>query len=184
MTSLKQRLQLNRSVLEKYNLQNNETVIDIFDRMMNKGSEAPFTDEELEVLKMIENMTGSGVQELKMEGHPECHNMFMHYTWKNREVKYQEGQVTMHYGQTTDAGLCCQIFPGMLQAENSEKLDIMNHSFWTQKNPWQIIFDGYKTGIRPGKQGVQVLIDVEAYDYFSAHTKDSEGVLVLIQHYR
>ena len=33
-------------------------------------------------------------------------------------------------------------------------------------------------------QGVQVLIDVESYDYFSSHTQDSEGVLVLIQHYR
>ena len=29
-----------------------------------------------------------------------------------------------------------------------------------------------------------MLIDVESYDYFSAHTQDSEGVLVLIQHYR
>ena len=44
---------MQRSVLEKYNLQNNETLIDIFDRMMNKGSDKPFTPDELEVT--IEN---------------------------------------------------------------------------------------------------------------------------------
>ena len=44
---------MQRSVLEKYNLQNNETLIDIFDRMMNKGSDKPFTPDELEV--KIEN---------------------------------------------------------------------------------------------------------------------------------
>ena len=174
---------MQRSVLEKYSLQNNETVIDIFDRMMNTGSADNFTVEELQVLKQIENMTG-GTQELKMEGHPECHNMFMHYSWKNQEIKYEEGDVTMHYRQTTDASLCCQLFPGMLPNENNRDFDITSHTFWRKKNPWQIIFDGYKTGIRPGKQGVQIMIDVEAYDYFSVHSKDSEGVLVLIQHYR
>lgn len=51
-------------------------------------------------------------------------------------------------------------------------------------NPWQYIFDGYKKGIKPGKQGVQVLIDVETFEYFSVHSAGSEGVLVLIQHYR
>ena len=30
----------------------------------------------------------------------------------------------------------------------------------------------------------QVLIDVETYEYFSVHSKGSEGVLVLVQHYR
>ena len=40
---------MQRSVLEKYNLQSNETLIDIFDRMMNKGSDKPFTTDELEV---------------------------------------------------------------------------------------------------------------------------------------
>jgi len=176
---------MQRSVLEKYNLQNNETVIDIFDRMMNKGSEKAFTNEELEVLRQIENMTGVGTQELKMEGNPECHNMFMYYSWKNREIDFRNGSVTMHYRQTTDASLCCQIFPGMLPSENAEQIDVMNASFWQKKNPWQVIFDNYKMGIRPGKGGaVQVLIDVESYDYFSVHSQDSEGVLVLIQHYR
>ena len=33
-------------------------------------------------------------------------------------------------------------------------------------------------------QGVEVLIDVETYEYFSVHSSGSEGVLVLIQHYR
>ena len=40
----------------------------------------------------------------------------------------------------------------LLQDENDAKLDVMNVSFWQQKNPWQIIFDGYKKGMRPGKQ--------------------------------
>ena len=31
---------------------------------------------------------------------------------------------------------------------------------------------------------IQVLIDVETYEYFSVHSKGSEGVLVLVQHYR
>ena len=31
---------------------------------------------------------------------------------------------------------------------------------------------------------MQVLIDVETYEYFSVHSKGSEGVLVLVQHYR
>ncbi len=33
-------------------------------------------------------------------------------------------------------------------------------------------------------QGVQVLIDVETFEYFSVHSAGSEGVLVLVQHYR
>ena len=31
---------------------------------------------------------------------------------------------------------------------------------------------------------MEVLIDVETYEYFSVHSSGSEGVLVLIQHYR
>ena len=91
--------------------------------------------------------------------------MFIHYTWKNQEVDYENGTVQMHYQQTTDASLCCQIFPGILQAENNAKIDIMKESFWSQKNPWQIIFDGYKTGMRPGKQGVQVRSYLEGATY-------------------
>ena len=174
---------MQRSVLEKYGLQNS-TLMDVFDRMVNTGSAYNFTDEEIEMFKYIERKTNGTSQNLKLEGHPECHNMFLEYTWKNKEVRFEEGQVQMHYAQRTDASLCCQIFPGMLQSENNNPIDINNVSFWMQKNPWQIMFDGYKTGIFPGKQGVQVLIDVESYEYFSSHTSGSEGVLVLIQHYR
>jgi hypothetical protein len=104
--------------------------------------------------------------------------------WKNGVIDFENGRDSMHYAQTTDASLCCQIFPGILQSENKNNIDINNESFWYQKNPWQIMFDGYKTGIVLGKQGVQVLIDVETYNYFSSHSSGSEGVLVLIQHYR
>ena len=58
----------------------------------------------------------------------------------------------MHYAQTTDESVCCQIFPGMLQEENNAQFDISDGSFWGKPNPWQIIFDGYKSGIKPGKQ--------------------------------
>jgi len=59
----------------------------------------------------------------------------------------------MHYRQTTDESVCCQIFPGILPWENNNKFDINNDSFWLENpNPWQIIFDGYKKGIKPGKQ--------------------------------
>jgi hypothetical protein len=58
----------------------------------------------------------------------------------------------MHYGQTTDESVCCQIFPGMLPQENHNKFDINNITFWVKDSPWQIIFDGYKKGITPGKQ--------------------------------
>ena len=59
----------------------------------------------------------------------------------------------MHYGQTTDESVCCQIFPGMLPNENHKDFDVTNVSFWIKEpNPWQIIFDGYKKGIKPGKQ--------------------------------
>ena len=78
--------------------------------------------------------------------------MFLQYFWKNKEIPYQDGKMTMHYGQTTDESVCCQIFPGMLPDENNANFDVTNISFWVSKNPWQIIFDGYKKGITPGKQ--------------------------------
>ena len=78
--------------------------------------------------------------------------MFLQYFWKNKEIPYQDGKMTMHYGQTTDESVCCQIFPGMLPEENNANFDVTNISFWVSKNPWQIIFDGYKKGITPGKQ--------------------------------
>ena len=71
----------------------------------------------------------------------------------------QESQYQMHYRQTTDESVCCQIFPGILPWENNNDFDINNDSFWMDNpNPWQIIFDGYKKGIKPGKQGVKVLV--------------------------
>ena len=176
---------MQRSVLEKYGLQNNGTLIDVFDRMMNTGSSTEFTQEERDMFKSIQRTTNQTSQTLKMEGHSECHHMFLVYKWKNKVVPFEEGEVTMHYNQKTDASLCCQIFPGMLPTENNNNFNINDPNFWmNNKNPWQIIFDGYKTGIHPGKQGVQVLIDVETYEYFSSHSSGSEGVLVLIQHYR
>ncbi len=62
----------------------------------------------------------------------------------------------MHYPQTTDESVCCQIFPGMLRGENANAFNIGDGRFWSGPNPWQIIFDGYRAGIKPGKQGVQV----------------------------
>ena len=50
-----------------------------------------------------------------MEGQPKCHNMFLQYHWKNKKVPFNDGKTTMHYGQTTDESVCCQIFPGMLK---------------------------------------------------------------------
>ena len=46
--------------------------------------------------------------------------------------------------------------------------------FWLE-----YIFDIYSSSLL-----IQVLIDVETYEYFSVHSKGSEGVLVLVQHYR
>ena len=141
-----------RSVLEKYNVQNNDTLIEVFDRMINTGSRDNFTDEEMQMFADIERMT-NGSARLKMEGQPKCHNMFLKYHWKNRDVPIGTGNTTMHYGQTTDESVCCQIFPGMLPNENNNKFDVTNVSFWmNEPNPWQIIFDGYKKGIKPGKQ--------------------------------
>lgn len=107
---------IQRSVLEKYNIQNNDTLIDVFDRMLNVGSPENFTDEELQMFDDIDRMT-NGSARLKMEGHPKCHNMFLKYNWKNEKVDFSSGDVTMHYGQTTDESVCCQIFPGMLPKE-------------------------------------------------------------------
>lgn len=141
-----------RSVLEKYNVQNNDTLIEVFDRMINTGSRDNFTDEEMQMFADIERMT-NGSARLKMEGQPKCHNMFLKYHWKNRDVPIGTGNTTMHYGQTTDESVCCQIFPGMLPNENNNKFDVTNVTFWMKEpNPWQVIFDGYKKGIKPGKQ--------------------------------
>ena len=143
---------MQRSVLEKYNVQHNDTLIEVFDRMINTGSKKNFTEEEMQMFADIERMT-NGSARLKMEGQPKCHNMFLQYYWKNKDIPFNEGETTMHYGQTTDESVCCQIFPGMLPQENHVKFDVTNVSFWLKEpNPWQIIFDGYKKGIKPGKQ--------------------------------
>ena len=76
---------MQRSVLEKYGLSNNETIIDVFDRMMNTGSVNNFTQEETDMFKFISmkmEKTNGSSEMLKMEGHPECNNMFLEYTWK------------------------------------------------------------------------------------------------------
>ena len=104
---------MQRSVLQKYNVQHNDTLIEVFDRMINTGSKQNFTDEEIAMFDDIEKMT-NGSSRLKMEGQPKCHNMFLQYHWKNKKVPFNDGKTTMHYGQTTDESVCCQIFPGML----------------------------------------------------------------------
>ena len=38
---------MQRSVLQKYNVQHNDTLIEVFDRMINTGSKEDFTDEEI-----------------------------------------------------------------------------------------------------------------------------------------
>ena len=85
---------MQRSVLEKYGIQN-MTVVDVFDRMMNTGSADNFTQEEIDIFKAIQKKTNETSQTLKMEGNHECHNMFLEYTWKNKEVPFEEGKVTM-----------------------------------------------------------------------------------------
>ena len=45
-----------RSVLEKYNIQNNDSLIDVFDRMINTGSKVNFTEEELLMFADIERI--------------------------------------------------------------------------------------------------------------------------------
>ena len=142
---------MQRSVLEKYDIQN-DTLIDVFDRMINTGSAANFTDEEIRMFEEIQRTT-NGSDKLRMEGHPRCHHMFLQYFWKNQEIRVHNSEFVMHYRQTTDESVCCQIFPGILPWENNNVFDINNDSFWMENpNPWQIIFDGYKKGIKPGKQ--------------------------------
>ena len=76
---------IKRSVLEKYNIHNNDQLIDIFDRMINTGSENQFSKEELAMFADIERKT-NGSDKLKMEGTPQCHHMFLTYFWKNQEI--------------------------------------------------------------------------------------------------
>ena len=55
---------------------NNDTLIDIFDRMINVGTAENFTEEELLMFDMIERVT-NGSEKLNMEGHHKCHNTFL-----------------------------------------------------------------------------------------------------------
>ena len=64
---------------------------------------------------MVKALINFFTSRLKMEGQPKCHNMFLQYHWKNKKVPFNDGKTTMHYGQTTDESVCCQIFPGMLK---------------------------------------------------------------------
>ena len=57
---------------------NNDTLIDIFDRMINVGTAENFTEEELLMFDMIERVT-NGSEKLNMEGHHKCHNTFLRY---------------------------------------------------------------------------------------------------------
>ena len=55
-----------RSVLQKYNIQNNDTLIDVFDRMINTGSKVNFTEEEMRMFADIERIT-NGSNRLKVK---------------------------------------------------------------------------------------------------------------------
>ena len=48
---------MQRSVLQKYNVQHNDTLIEVFDRMINTGSKEDFTEEEMAMFEDIEKMT-------------------------------------------------------------------------------------------------------------------------------
>ena len=87
---------MQRSVLEKYGLHNNETIIDVFDRMMNTGSVDNFTQEEKDMFAFIDVKTNGTSKSLKMEGAPECNNMFLEYTWKNKNMNFEDGKDIMH----------------------------------------------------------------------------------------
>ena len=170
---------LKKSVLMKHGIDHDRKLMNMFDKYTNIGMEVEFTP--LEKVKYNNYSEKIFKSSLKTKLTHKCHNMFLGYSWKNREKDHS----TMHYVQTTDESLCCQIFPGILPQENDGNFDPSNISFWfNSDNPWQQLFDGYKTGIKPGKQGVKVLIDTETFEYFSSHSGGAEGVLVLIQHYR
>jgi hypothetical protein len=70
---------MQRSVLEKYDIQN-DTLMDVFDRMINSGSATNFTAEEMDMFDEIERTT-NGSDKLKMEGHPK------QYFWKKEEIR-------------------------------------------------------------------------------------------------
>ena len=48
--------------MEKYNIQNNDTLIDVFDRMINTGSKTNFTEEELRMFADIERITNGSAR--------------------------------------------------------------------------------------------------------------------------
>ena len=52
--------------MEKYKIQNNDTLIDVFDRMINTGSKENFTEEELRMFADIERIT-NGSARLKVK---------------------------------------------------------------------------------------------------------------------
>ena len=55
---------------------NNDTLIDIFDRMINVGTAKNFTEQELQMFDMIEHVTKSA-EDLNLEGHHKCYNTFL-----------------------------------------------------------------------------------------------------------
>ena len=48
--------------MEKYNIQNNDSLIDVFDRMINTGSTTNFTEEELRMFADIERITNGSAR--------------------------------------------------------------------------------------------------------------------------
>jgi hypothetical protein len=56
--------------------QDSDTLIDVFDRMINVGTSENFTEEELRMFEKIDRIT-NGSARLNMEGHHKCHNMFL-----------------------------------------------------------------------------------------------------------
>ena len=65
-----------RKTLTALSIQDNDTLIDVFDRMINVGTSENFTAEELAMFERIERVT-NGSARLNMEGHHKCHNMFL-----------------------------------------------------------------------------------------------------------
>ena len=74
---------MQRSVLQKYGIEDSTLGIEVFDRMLNVGAENNFTAEELELFDEIERKA-NGSKRLKMEGNPKCSTMFLSLVWKNR----------------------------------------------------------------------------------------------------